>query len=131
MKRKTLGKLKEEAQRVFNKYIRLRDSGAGFFTCVSCNFTKDTSEMNAGHFYPVGGYDGLRFLEDNVNGECAGCNNFDGGHLIGYHDNLLQKIGESRLNELKRRAKAYKMNGHKWTRHDLSEMINKYKVKNG
>ncbi len=65
-KHKTLGKLKQEAQKAFNKYIRLRDSGAGFFTCISCGMTKSTDEMDAGHFYPVQGYDGLRFNEDNV-----------------------------------------------------------------
>jgi hypothetical protein len=83
--------------------------------------------MNAGHFFPVKGYDGLRFDEFNVNGECVSCNSFNEGHLIGYNDNLKNKIGLKALNKLKQRAKEYKMNGYKWARFELEEMIKKYK----
>jgi len=129
-KRKTLGKIKEDLQKVFNKYIRLRDSGGGFFTCIACGMTKSTDEMNAGHYYAVKGYDGIRYDEENVHGECARCNCWDESHLIGYGVRLSQKIGEDSLQELHKRAAEYKRNSNfKWNRLKLEEMIVIYKQK--
>ena len=122
-KGKTLGKMKIEAQTIFNAYIRKRDEGHG---CISCGQHK---VLQAGHFFPVGGYDGLRFNEDNCHGECAGCNCFDEAHLIHYRDNLEGKIGHERLNLLYQDAEDYKKNGHKWSRSEIEEIVEKYKRK--
>ena len=129
MKKLTLPKLKEKLQKVFNKYIRLRDSFGGFFTCIACGITHSTDIMNAGHFYAVKGYDGLRFDEENVNGECASCNCWDQSHLIGYCLNLKNKLGENKLNALHERARDYKRNGNKFMRYELEEKIEEYKQK--
>ena len=122
-KRKSLPRLKSELQIIFNSYIRERDKNQ---PCISCGQFKP---LQAGHFFPVQGYDALRFDQDNVHGECAGCNCFDEGHLIGYQDNLRIRIGNERLEELKERARDYKKNGYKWTRSELEEMIIIYKNK--
>ena len=45
-KSKTLGKLKQEAQIVFNAFIRKHDEGK---SCISCNENKP---LQAGHYYP-------------------------------------------------------------------------------
>lgn len=129
-KRITLAKLKEKVQKVFNKYIRLRDSGGGFFTCMSCSITKSTDVLNAGHFYAVKGYDGLRFNEDNVHGECASCNCWDQSHLIGYAISLKEKIGKEHLDNLHLTAANYKKDaGFKWDRSELEAMIKHYTEK--
>lgn len=128
-KRKTLAKLKAELQPLFNKFIRQRDSQDGWFTCISCGKDKKTDQMDAGHFYPVKGYDSLRFNEDNCHGECKGCNGFDPMHLLGYVKNLEHKIGLSRLCDLSDMSQDYRKNGHKWSRPDLEEMIIEYKSK--
>jgi len=123
-KTKTIPKLKKELQIVFNQFIRLRDKGQ---YCISCGEPK---ELQAGHYFAVGGYDGLRFNEDNVHGECAGCNCFNESHLIGYGDNLLEKIGLVRFTNLKLNAKEYRnSNSFKWSRSDLMEKISYYKAK--
>lgn len=123
-KTKSLAKLKNELQLVFNEYIRKRDANE---PCISCGINKPVKQ--AGHFYPVKGYDGLRFHEHNVNGECAGCNCFDEGHLIGYSENLPNKIGQDNFEALKVEAKYYKMNGYKFSRSELIEKIAYYKQK--
>ncbi len=128
-KKKTLPKLKADLQKVFNKYIRLRDLDGNKFTCIACNQVKPKDQMNAGHFYAVKGYDSLRFNEDNVNGECISCNCFNESHLIGYTINLQGKIGTNRINYLHEMAKDYKKNGYKWCRIDLEEMIQEYKAR--
>lgn len=125
----TLPKLKKKAQEVFNKYIRLRDSEDGYFKCISCSEVKPTTQMNAGHYFAVKGYDGLRFDEVNCNGEDAGCNCFNESHLIGYTINLKKKIGDYEYNELLERAAHYKRYGYKWSRHELQEIIYHYKAK--
>lgn len=120
-KPKTLPRLKAEAQKVFNDYIRRRDADK---PCISCG---KFAYLQAGHYYAVKGYDGLRYDEDNVHGECAGCNCFDESHLIGYGRNLVKRIGQERYDALVERAAEYKRNGNKWSRSELIEMIEKYK----
>lgn len=115
-KKKTLAKLKQEVQKLVNKVVRERDKGK---PCVSCGQLKT---LQAGHYYPVSGYDGLRFDLDNIHGECAGCNCFDHAHLIHYTENIPDRIGEERLKDLHEKAKDYKMNGYRWTRAELEEI---------
>ena len=120
----TLPKLKAKAQIVFNEFIRLRDSDK---PCISCNQFKENKQ--AGHYYSVKGYDGIRFNPDNVHWECAGCNCFDESHLISYGENLLMRIGPERFTELKKAAKWYKMYGNKFTRSEIEDLIKMYTEK--
>jgi len=119
----TSSQLVKKLQPIFNKFIRLRDEGK---PCISCGEYK---ELQAGHFFAVGGYAGLRFDEDNVHGECSKCNCFDESHLISYSENLKEKIGEYDYNLLKQRAKDYKKNGYKFGRGELRELIEVYQQK--
>jgi len=128
-KKKTLSKLKYDLQKIFNKFIRLRDLDGDYFTCISCGETKPKEVLNAGHFYAVKGYDSMRFNEDNVHGECVGCNCFNESHLIGYGINLELRIGRERVEELHELAREYKKNGYKWSRIELEELIVEYKQK--
>ena len=123
MKSKTLAKLKKECQVVFNKYIRLRDEGK---PCISCHAY---NTLQAGHYYSVGSYQGLRFDEDNVHGECARCNCFDESHLIHYGENIVNRIGKERLEALKYKAAQYRLNGYKFTRFEVEQLIIYYKQK--
>jgi len=106
-----------------NKFVRLRDEG---LPCISCGEHK---YLQAGHFFAVKRHDSLRFDEDNIHGECAGCNGFNESHLIGYCDNLRNRIGPERYEALKKKAADYKMNGYKWSRSELMEKIEYFKLK--
>ena len=57
----SLPKLKNKLEDIFNEYIRIRDKGQ---PCISCG---QHNYLQAGHFYAVSGYDGLRFDEDSAN----------------------------------------------------------------
>lgn len=118
----TIPKLTAKAQKVFNAYIRKRDSEDGYFTCISCGQTKTTDLMDAGHYVPVKGSSALRFDEYNVHGECKSCNGFDQFHLIGYRRNLIDKVGERKVMELEMQHRLIK----KWTRIELNEIIERY-----
>ena len=118
MKKETIKKVK--VQEKCNEYIRLRDAGK---PCISCG---KVTTLQAGHYWPVGGYDGLRFNELNINGECAYCNAWDKAHLIGYRKNLIKKIGLESVEALDARAEDYRRNGYKFTRSELLEIYNYY-----
>lgn len=115
-------KLKAKAQKIFNAYIRQRDSEDGFFTCISCGKTLPVEVMNAGHYVPVKRGSFLIMHEWNVNGECAGCNCFDEFHLIGYRKNLIDKIGEDAVKWLE----DHRHEAKKWTRAELETIIATY-----
>ena len=109
-------KLKAKAQTVFNKWIRIRDSG---LPCISCG----TGQVaQAGHYLSQGHHSALRFDELNTNGQCIRCNLFLHGNLIGYRKGLVRKIGEAAVVGLEcTRKKA-----HRWDRFTLIDIILKY-----
>ena len=125
-KTKTLSKLKQDAQIVFNMYVRLRDQGK---PCISCGSFTGTQ---AGHYFSVGAYGGLRFNEDNCHLQCPACNMFKHGNLIEYGLNLRDRIGQERYDRLIEDSRLYKMNGYKFTRTELIELKKTYqqKIKN-
>ena len=124
---KTLGKLTQDAQMIFNAWIRRRDSEDGYFTCISSGDTFPVCQMNAGHYYSVGQYPGLRFDEDNVHGQSIRDNKWLHGNLIGYTENLPGRIGTERFDALRKQAAEYKQHGYKFSRAELQEIIEKYR----
>lgn len=123
-KKKTIPKLKKEAQLYFNKYIRERDTLMGqTFKCISCGKTLPIEKMQAGHYFPVKGFDWMRFDEDNVHGECQYCNGFNKAHLIYYTWNLLLKIGNKDYNKLLEKSRNKKI----LKREYIEYIIRKYK----
>lgn len=122
-KKLTLQKLIKKAQPIFNKWIRERDKD---LPCISCGQYKD--EYDCGHFFPVSTHAGLRFDEENCHKECRYCNRFNEGHLIGYDENLRIRLGEERYHALKQRAAHYKRNGYKFSRMEVEEIIEKYRL---
>lgn len=127
-KKKKLQTLLKDFEKVFNAWIRKRDAGK---PCISCD---QYNELQAGHFWAVQGYKALRFDEDNVHGECAGCNCYDESHLIPYSINLQKKIGITEFQDLIRRAENYKAGKYqneyyrngKWDREGIEKGIEYY-----
>lgn len=110
LKKPTMAARKKKLQERFNLMIRLRDTeysnGQAFFICISCQEPKDTSQMNAGHLFPVGSNESIRYEEDNCWGQCVKCNLHLHGNQLEMYKNVLKKIGEERMNRLdmKRRS---------------------------
>lgn len=116
---KSVSQYRNELQKVFNEYIRLRDAKQ---PCISCAKPLPV-KYDAGHFYSVGSYPNLRFNEDNVHGQCVECNQHRHGNLLEYAPRLNDRIGFERasklmakrneplklsLNEIKEKIKEYK-----------------------
>ena len=106
------------AQAAFNAYIRERDKDR---SCISCGTYN--GKMNAGHYMSVGSTPELRFNEDNVHKQCERCNTFYSGNLINYRIELINRIGEERVNLLERKD----LEPLKMTIDEIKELTKKYK----
>ncbi len=121
--------LKNKLQTLVNEYVRKRDTKNGYARCISCGKIITGSDIQAGHFYSVGHFDGLRFNTDNIHAQCIKCNYYLHGNLINYRKNLINKIGIKRVEELDMKADYYKKHGHRWEVYELKLMINEFKQK--
>ena len=119
-KKISLSKQVAKTQKVFNEFIRTRDSN---LPCISCG---SSNTEHAGHFYPAGKYTHLRYNETNVHAQCRKCNFFEHGNLILYRINLEKKIGIDRLLLLDSIAKR---GVHKWSIVELEILEDEYKLK--
>jgi len=113
-------KLREKAQNVFNRFIRLRDKD---LPCISCGHTHGR-QFHCGHFKSAGQNPQLRFNELNCSKQCSICNNYKSGNLAEYRKNLIKKIGVENVEALEndRSVKKYSVS-------DYQNIIAKYSLK--
>ena len=120
----SLSALVERLDKVFSKYIRLRDAmPSGLFRCISCGKIKPIEQADCGHFHSRT-HMSTRFDEDNCHAECRYCNRFSADHLIGYRENLIKKIGEQRFKRLDIKAHETK----KWSHFELEQLAKYYRA---
>ena len=87
---------KQDVQKLYNQFIRLRDKHQ---PCISCGKSLG-QKFDAGHFYSVGSYPNLRFHPNNVNGQCVHCNRDKHGNVHEYRIGLERRIGPDALAQL-------------------------------
>ena len=116
----TKPQLVKKAQAAFNAYIRARDTGK---PCISCDkpLGDAPNTYDAGHYRSVGSAPHMRFVEDNVHGQCKHCNNWLGGNVVDYRKRLLERIGEHELNLLESDSTL-----RKYTKEGLIEIARHY-----
>lgn len=127
---KSITWLKTKATNEFNRFIRERDTDdTGFGRCISSRqpLQIPSSNAHAGHFYSGGKYPELKFNEDNVHLQGKSDNYFNGGNLLEYRKNLINKIGIERVEKLDIITSASKRTSYKWDRFFLIDIIEKYK----
>ena len=118
--------LKKEAQREFNRYVRLRDASRN---CISCNTPPpDMSVLHAGrdagHYRSTGAADHLRFSEDNCHAQCVRCNQHKAGNVVEYRAGLIWRIGPERVEAVENDNTPVK-----WTRDGLRSIRDEYRKK--
>lgn len=117
----TLSDWKQKLQKTFNEYIRLRDAEKG---CVSCGISLKNRKFDAGHFY-ASTYEGLRYNELNVHGQCVPCNRNKHGNIHEYRKRITDRITPEELKWLDE-------NRHiplKLKIYEIKQEIEKYKQK--
>jgi len=95
---KTSSNWKNELQKIFNLFIRLRDKNQ---PCISCG-KKLPEKYDAGHFHSVGSSPSLRFDERNVHAQCVHCNRDKHGNVHEYRIGLIQRVGIDIVNDLEK-----------------------------
>lgn len=117
---KSRGDYLKDAQREFNRFIRLRDH---VLPCVCCDRHHD-GQYHAGHFLSVGSHPELRFNEDNCHKQASYCNNHKSGNQAQYRIRLKERIGTDRVNKLEGPHEPAKLSID-----DIKKIRQKYKLK--
>lgn len=136
-----LNKLRDQADKVFSRWIRDRDTVDGLyvydeegfaircgycFTCGGVTPTEGRSTGDAGHFVKRG-IKNVRFNEHNVHLQCKRCNKHLNGNEGWYAVNLDKTYGSGTADGLKQLEAIYKREGFKLTRDYLDGVIERYK----
>lgn len=115
---------KKQAQKAVNAYVRARDRSAGY-GCISC---ENGGIDHAGHYYTVGGNDGLRFDDRLIHGQCVACNVFKSGNLESYQRGIIARYGEDYW-QMMVSAKAEQKSGKAYDREMLEHIRKDYTAK--
>tara|TARA_B100000768_G_scaffold34260_1_gene32858 strand:+ start:1734 stop:2126 length:393 start_codon:yes stop_codon:yes gene_type:complete len=116
-------KLVKKLDAVFSQYIRLKDADEfGNATCFTCGKVDHWKKLQNGHFQSRKHYS-TRWLEQNCQIQCAGCNVFRYGEQFLFSKYLDEKYGDGTSEELYYKAKQT----IKLADFELEEMILKYK----
>eukprot|EP00456_Euglypha_rotunda_P086635 TRINITY_DN8790_c0_g1_i13.p1 TRINITY_DN8790_c0_g1~~TRINITY_DN8790_c0_g1_i13.p1 ORF type:complete len:190 (-),score=31.39 TRINITY_DN8790_c0_g1_i13:1299-1868(-) len=83
----------KRAQTAVNAFVRLRDAD---LPCVSCG-RHHQGQYHAGHFRTVKACPELRYEPDNIQKQCAPCNDHLSGNIVPYRAELIRRIGIERV----------------------------------
>lgn len=122
---KPLAKLKVDAQKVFNAFIRERDAA---LPCICCGqWGEEWSRggiWDAGHYRSRGSADHLRYHENNVHKQLKRCNSYGAGRAVDYRIGLIARIGQEAVDALEANNTS-----SKWTREYLIGVKQTYAAK--
>ena len=107
-------------------YVRKRDQNK---PCISCG-CQWNDKFQAGHYYPGGSFETLKFNLDNINGQCIQCNLFNEGNFENYTLKLPERIGKERFDNLVRLASIDKQFSKVWNLENLKEIRDNIKKLN-
>jgi hypothetical protein len=120
---KTKPELLKLCQISFNSYIRQRDL---LKPCISCGKppSTETNQTDAGHFRSVGSAPHMRFVENNVHGQCKFCNQYLAGNVLAYRKGLIERIGLEAVEALEA-----DQTPRKYTHDELRDLAASYRAK--
>lgn len=124
MKKPKITNLKRTADRLFSEIIRrsVVDNYYSTAQCVTCEEWDDWQNMDCGH-YESRRHNNTRYDKRNCAPQCHRCNRFEEGRKYEFGKYLVEKYGESIIDELRRLAYTNK----KFTVGELQEMIKQFK----
>lgn len=122
-KLKTYSQKVQEARRIFQQYIRLRDKDQ---SCICCG-ASESKAWDAGHFYKAELYSGLIFNEDNCHKQRRYCNRYLGGNEREYRVGLIDRIGLEKVEAIEAAKDSLKY--YKYTDDELNGIKKKYRKK--
>jgi hypothetical protein len=113
----------QEAKKVFQKWVRVRDKG---LPCISCGTVK-CNEWAGGHYFKAETYTHLIFDERNCHKQCnAYCNKHRDGAQAEYRIGLVNRYGEAYVKGLEDLAMLKQQ--RKYTNQEIEDIKTKYKT---
>jgi hypothetical protein len=79
-----------------HSFVRERDAGK---PCISCGVLWN-KEFQAGHYYPAGSFETLKYDLDNIHGQCIQCNLYKEGNFENYTLRLPYRIGKEAFDRI-------------------------------
>jgi len=127
-KKKSIGKLVDEAATLLQLLVRLKASDDnGYCSCVTCGVTKHYKDgMQGGHYKPRG-KSATKLLEENVHPQCNACNSFGmkfHGKESTYTLYMIDTYGREFVDELEEMVNF----PHKFYRPDVEDLIKDFKA---
>ena len=118
--------LMHEAQKAFNRFVRLRDKDLPCISCGNMNPLKvhGAGQWDAGHYRTVGANPELRFEELNCHKQCKRCNSHGSGNIGPYRLGLVLKIGQEKIEWLEGPHEP-----KKYTTPELADLVKHYRAK--
>lgn len=124
-KLKTRSDWMKDAQREFNRYVRLRDASK---PCICCGLPLGYGEVggayDCGHYRSVGSAPHLRFDERNAHAQRKQCNRYGAGRAVDYRIGLIRRIGLQAVDALESDQRPAKHSVE-----DLKQIIQTYRAK--
>jgi len=123
----SIPELKAKLDKIFSKFIRLRDAlittgTKEYAICVTCDTRKPIKLMDAGHWR--GRSKGsTRYDEHNVSAQCRSCNRFKHGMVEEHRRSIVEKYGTGEDERLFRLSNKV----HKFDKSWLKKEIEYYK----
>jgi hypothetical protein len=122
---KTRSEWIKDAQREFNRYIRLRDAGK---PCICCGLPLGSGEVggdyDCGHYRSVGSAPHLRFDERNAHAQRKRCNRYGAGRAVDYRLGLIARLGAATVEAIEADQSL-----RRYSIEDLKEIIRTYRAK--
>jgi len=94
----------KKLDKIFSKYIRLRDSIDGYGKCATCGTIEHWTKMDCGHFMTRDRI-ATRWHEKNCSIQCRRCNRFKGGLQYAHGKYLDYKWGKGTADKLEKLSK--------------------------
>lgn len=92
-------KFEKRAEKAVNRYVRARDFHLG---CISCDKPADwNGQWHASHYRSVGAASAVRFNLWNIHRGCWICNKLYSGRIDAYTPNIIERIGQDKVDWLK------------------------------
>lgn len=117
--------MKDKLDKIFSKFIRLRDSdGDGFGECCTCSKRLHWKEAHCGHFISRR-HLSVRWDERNTALQCPYCNTYNQGQQYFFSLFIDKRYGKGTVEELIQKSKETV----RMTKWDYQPLIDSYKEK--
>lgn len=114
--------MREVCDKLFSKWIKVRDCENGFFKCCTCGKLFEYKKATCGHFVKRG-ENAVRLDERNAHAQCALCNGTHDGKQKEHAEFIDKKYGKGTAEELRNLSKQ----PFKLDRLELEKLIEKFK----